>query len=1403
MVDHDGNLPIDDRSAEGERASLRAAGDMFEPRFLFRAGEKTDLGTDASIELKRQYAGDWRATGIRAWCQVKHTSAPQRLSDGSLSHPIDTKNINYLRYYSCPFYLLYSWPTKEMFFRWHHDVLEELKRERPDWNKQTTVKIRFSRRLDSVLLEEIALELESYAEQIAQLADGPKFIRSIGPERARRLLEPDPVFIGRCKERKILEQRIGRGRVVPIIGEPDAGKREFVRQSLCDSAMLAHIRRSLDGPLALIVLDPSSRLEPRILRSVAYAIGLHKSLDIESNEALSIARARATLMAESLPARVQGQRLLAVIENAERCLDEPRERSDLDELLSSEPFRSGCALIITPWGSPPNGKGTRVVQPETRLSFLPPDDAVSLLRSLGVEHSLSSSVVDKANVHPELLLPGVIKCAAGAFAVRTADGQASPTDETLINELLYAREYMVTKVLAGLGVSDQLRLSDASPAPLGALIAVSFLGRYALNTAELNAFGLSATLLGKLHSIGWIEEPIESFYRLTDTGYRSLRMVFQRLVDKVSSRDDVLGIMSKVLRQLLGMIATRLAEDDFDKFSQAVEEAIAWVHDISLEGTQMDTILTEVHLPYTHDDVFFPIPPEKVPGVQEKLRAIGKQGSLASATAELALAIRSAVSADEFLIRLREAVSVAANTPQLLAIHVRVLDFAAFLGAQRYHQHREILRIRQNLLCRMLELNTAEASDIAVLKWSASWLLNTATIAARTGEIEVAQKSTEAARVAVDRLPQPRTAHGASDRLWLTSRLAQIEGRLSVNSQTRIEKLREAEVAAFEAIARTPSNVRWVRFALRAAHRLSEELRTDDQRDQLLGDVDERLTTIFGDHMIWPLTLKTQVMALARDTAALNIDPERRIRQVRQYLDRFNLAMEEAKSLAHLGDARPLLVLARSYAFAAACHDELDEARSGSECRLEALHLTQEVLYAAPSVDGWALYLRLLDQEESSRLEGNWHTDPFGGPLPAIGSNLCKSIDAARVFLSNVAFWGGDEGRLAIWCLQREWKSQGSLERCAAKSQYHRKPWNELTSETKRQVLKRLHGKRQAALKKIELRTGPFLELYVLRMQNEAQLQRLLAIYSNHITEIEAILQHLKSAKQLWPDSYALLKEEGRFQRYIWNYPSAIEAFRRVVKMAPSGYERREAMLDLVEVILTAVAHCEKVRFADKTMADRVRLIAEAQAHLAELRGFRHVSREVAMLCDRADLEAGVFQDWGAVDEAFNTVIGDVDAYTTTLVSNIDDLLARQPGIPEHLADLVVANFTSPAVLRDFGWFYLRRVDLGGSSDPSLDCQKAYAVFQACRILEMACPGSRGESTTTSYQRGRAILTAAKATGKLTPFQASSEGKRNLVHLAEGLFGRTVGMTVGLFHLEAKRRHSEASRLQHSLRSRA
>jgi hypothetical protein len=1085
---------------------------------------------------------------------------------------------------------------------------------------------------------------------------------------------------------------------------------------------------------------------------------------------------------------------VVVIEDAHYCLANPDERSALDDFLSSEPLRTGCALLISRWGDPPTGRGTRKREADVKLGALAPGEAAALLAEYAIDAGLSAAALNSITTLPETMLPGVIEHAATTFRVAVEAGRLPKTSDALVDEILEATDFVVRQVLVGLGL-DAARSAAAIGTPLDRLFSMSVLGPRlfdGLATAE-------DLPLSELSQVGWCEIDDQRWH-LTPSGCHCLRRELQRVVAGEKPIMSTLDSVADTTSRLVQSAERQISEEGFDDFTSMLEGAMSWARESGLRGTRLEGVLVRALLPYTIDDVFFPIAAAEREAIHDELRSTEKpqDRDLTARTAELVLAARTDVDAAEFTTLLRAAVDAAAQEPVLEAAYLRALDISAFIGERRAQRSRDILAIRRSLVPRLLQLSAREARDIAVLKWSASWTLNTSALAIAVGDLEAAATLLANSRATIDRLWEPSSPHGASDQLWLKARLASTESLLESDSVGKSRRLREAFEFAFGALEASPTRRRWVTFALRAAKRLSEELRGDQELDALVTDSLQRLARLFGEAKSWPLGVRAQTASLARDVAALAIEPDLRRHLVQRALDLLLPALTEARQLAQLGDSRALLVLSRSYALASACDEELGETASALESRGAALQVSGEAVDATPSAPAWDLHLRLYDETSAPSVDVLWHTDPLSAPRGQISPAFRVKLEAARAWLDATPSWHLDEGKLALWCVQRLWRSEGSLERLAARTQAHQAPWEELNHAEKRQALARKHHQRMGELEAIERRAGPFLDLYFARVRNEAQLQRLRAIYGDHTVDDRPVLQHLLGAKKLWPDSHALAAEEGRYYRYVWNYPAAIASLRWAITAVPRGRDRREITRDLVEVLLMAATHCRELKLSDGTVADRSALVAEARAFLVDLLGFRHISREAANLRDRADLEAGVAIDWTEVDRAFDKVIGDVDEYVHTVVGNLGQLRNLQSDLPERLADLVVREYTSPEVLRNLGSLYLRRVELGLSSDPVSGCRKAYAAFLACRVLEMAWLSAHRESAITSYQRARAIVAAVQATGTATPFLVDLEGKRDLVHLAESLYGRAASQSVGLFHVEAKRRLSEVSRLRSS-----
>jgi hypothetical protein len=319
-------------------------------------------------------------TGRRAWFQLKHTSSPDYLSDGSISYSIDTKNLNYLESHPCAFYLLYIKPTKKVYFHWYHDVRGELDYHHSNWNTQKEVQVHFTRYVDDALLKEIETEIDIFAGQTKLLFDGPGFIRHIRGDRARRLFRPDDVFIGRQEYLDALGRRMLKGTVVAITGAPDAGKSELVRHYLGNPSVL-DLEKSFGSPLAFLLIDVGTCLGPCLLRSLAYSLGIQKISEsdlVHGSSEIS----KALLLGQQWPGRVQSQNVVVVVDNADACFSDPHERQDLEDFLATDPFRSGCVVIISKWDNCSGVMASQVGEASLDIGELPRSEAKELLECL-------------------------------------------------------------------------------------------------------------------------------------------------------------------------------------------------------------------------------------------------------------------------------------------------------------------------------------------------------------------------------------------------------------------------------------------------------------------------------------------------------------------------------------------------------------------------------------------------------------------------------------------------------------------------------------------------------------------------------------------------------------------------------------------------------------------------------------------------------------------------------------------------------------------------------------------------------------------------------------------------------------------------------------------------------------
>jgi hypothetical protein len=149
---HDlGPLPKADRQDTLQQLSIKALRNLLpEDDFLFRDERVDDKGVDGAIEVKV----DGSFTNCRSQVQLKSTDADPKTfnKDGSYSESIATANLNYLLNGTSPIYVVWLAKTNELRFAWAHDEWRRLDAEHPDWMKQDSYTIRFSKALTPVEL---------------------------------------------------------------------------------------------------------------------------------------------------------------------------------------------------------------------------------------------------------------------------------------------------------------------------------------------------------------------------------------------------------------------------------------------------------------------------------------------------------------------------------------------------------------------------------------------------------------------------------------------------------------------------------------------------------------------------------------------------------------------------------------------------------------------------------------------------------------------------------------------------------------------------------------------------------------------------------------------------------------------------------------------------------------------------------------------------------------------------------------------------------------------------------------------------------------------------------------------------------------------------------------------------
>jgi len=1393
------NFPRIDSAWEQSEASRRALMNAFAPAFVVRE-ESRDFGIDGSIEVKSA-SGDPSykfATNRRAQFQLKSVGSAKRNQDQSISFSIEISRLRYLLQDPRSFYVLFVADESQLYFLWCREIVDQRAPD-GDWRAQKSVTARFSRRVDADLIREIGIEIDALSSQILEIRDGPGLIRSFVGRGLPDQLRPLRPFTGRHQEIDTLTAALGPGAIVPIFGSLESGKTQLVSHMLVSREFTVSVPARFTRPLAVLVIELGSRAATRrVFRGIARALGGSKAASVAEvigGDRLADADAHDLVIHELLPTRLQGQSAIVVFDNAGDVLAAEDERRHLEDVLQSPVLCEGAAVVVADRGKPPSGGNRSAVTDHIVLGPLGLNDAVAafLDHCHSADLALAEAVKAEA-IASEKRVPGIVVRAASLARAALVSG-SKDLDSLVRSAFTEASERFAQRLCAY--VPSLRDAGNSNPATatrnVQALCAMAVFGsHHALPAEVLRVAGVLSDLTDDLFDYDLVRRD-EVGARITAVGRAAAGYLLPPCLE-VNGADFEQALTGMVDGIVTGI---NLSGDDalIARFAGCVESALTWTERVVPDASTLRATLLQRFVAESIDDRISPFSSAR------ELQTIVNLPvqTLPSTLAALVTSSRYENDANRFVARLQRAGVAAKESSTLTASDVRVLDFAAALGVQRYRRYEDVFHVLAGVAPRVMELAEARIRrDTPFVSQAVSFLVNLAAASIGIGNAIEAERVLRSADTYLQRMPrQGSAAHGVSA-LWLEARVMRMLARLEADRTARVALLTSALRLADDIISTVRDHPRWLSFYVSSTERLVVELDDASKRESLANDAVARIAAMSdnaADPRAWALRVRLRVARLFMTVARMSFDIESGVSWLSQAQELLRSSASPDSGTDTVRDSETLLAVARSYLTLAGLQEMAGQDLSAERNRGEAARLARRAIQVAPSDEAWGLWLRLIDHGGSSDPEwtGESVTRRPGGSLP---SPIRDAIREYREWSRTPAAYGLVDGSVAYWCGDRERRAEGDLERVAKSSLHNPSAWDRLRADHKQRLLKQFYLERDAALAGIERKFGPLIDVVLARARNEAQYRRLTAIHGNHICDPGPTLSHYERAIGLWPSDHRVLFEQARFYRYIWSHAEAIVIFRRLAVSVPSAGERREVLAALVETLLIAAIYAAPISIEGEqvTGAD---LIREARGHLPTLLGFTHVATKVAVLRDRVNLEAAEAVDWDAIDQAYERVVGSVDGFATTVGANIEQLRERATLVPQTSSDAVESNFTDGEVLRGLGLLYMRRAEIVGGPAALEWARRAYRVFTACRILEQAW--LQFELPLTRYHRARALLLAIDLTRDASPFDASAEGKRTLLHLAESLLTSVANRTVGQFHALAREYARRASRLKKTL----
>lgn len=1176
------------------------------------------------------------------------------------------------------------------------------------------------------------------------------------------------------------------GQLALLRGPPRAGKSDAISFFALTLAATSTAQQTGIG-LLHVELASTTRPKRAVFRAVSGTsrlvgqVGL-VSVGGDEGEEDELIDHETEYLQDMIPARLRGRRLVTVMEKYSDIAERASDRADLEQLLVLPPFRSGFNVIET---------GLAMLRPahlvcvELDQTALSPEHAADFLDRCFDLRSIAEETVQHvaALSGPEALLPGIIHDGTLVYTSRAALTGAELDAETLALTIL-TQAMEVAEAVVALLVADDGEGKDEPRDALIVLMAMAVFGGTPVSVEKQNALALATIPVRGLVRIGWLDQLAEGD-RLTGFGCDALRAA-ARLTLK--GPKGPLEISSRELLCVLDKLANALFTDRNDERSDTLEQAVGWLDRILPED---NALLLRLKALLNLDNIFDPVPPFSAAEdrkLASRFQALAKEGDLDFAVAALAghaheaggpaAREREALCGD-FCAALDTITALIEGGAELNFRRFFALDSALHIGARRLQLFAEVHASYQRIL-KALEGQEAQAfkhGNSAWLAACASLLLNSADICVSLGERAAARDIVERAAKIIE---QSGALVENARKQWLRARLALLRERFAANLEQQLVALAEAAECAGQALAHLPNDLRGFRYYLRTVRR---QVNAEGDEEQRKGHVDAArrvIETLKGPPDEWEVQTRAQFAALMRQEARRSWNARYQQERAKEALALLQLQSSSSEEEVLL-NPKACLVQARLQAFLG------DHQAAISSCNA--------ALDRAPSPEIWQLKLRLIDGVGGG--VEDW-TDQ--GPAEAIlPPALKQAIKDFRKWAKGEERELASLGRVELWTWQRVWRSQGSLERYATREHQrddHTRPYFLLPRADKLKRLQVIYDRRVLVLGRIRKRYGDQIGLILAQFDLEAQYQRSVSVLTGARPNFRAVFNVINDALNgKWRDSHQLQFYKAEYQRYIWDLERASVGFRNVMSNATNGDLRRRATAALVRTLHTIGVYSD-----DQNEPFRQRALEEARNLTEELVVASEHAEDIAILRDHIALELGEPVNWTALDDVYGRVVGCINGFPSTLVTEYHTLDLDSSQAPSNAADSLRRNFADPDTLGLAGILYLRKAEKGIGNDISGDFVRAAALFLAESLLERTW--EEKERAVTSFRVARAIISAAEMFQERNPIaDLPTAGMQDQLEWACALLNGAKHRTAGQFRDVLRRWLEQAERLSAELQA--